>query len=455
MTNVSHPAAGTASPKPKPAMWRGLGFQVVIGMVLGILVGLIWPEFGASLKLLGDIFLRLIKTAVAPLVFLTVVAGIAAAGDFKRVGKVGLIATVYFEIISTIAIVFGLAAAYLFDVGIGMGQTTASSGAAKGAADAAQKAADSHTTFSQFFLNVFPDNFMGAFAKGELLQVLVIAIIFGAALLSLKPAKRAPIESGLATISTAFFEFIHFIMKLAPIGTFGAVAYAVGANGTDVLIALAWLVVSFYLTIIAFVAIVLGTVCAIFKINLLGLLRYIKDEIIVVLGTASSESVLPKLLEKLPGYGASKQTVGLVMPTGYAFNLDGTSIYMGMGVVFLSHAYGIDMSWTQLGTLMAIMLLTSKGAATVSGGTFVVFAATVTASGFIPVEGLALLFGVYRFMSMAVATCNVVGNCVATVVTAKLCNEFDPTKAELANRDPKAAEEQIVREFEVGARQPA
>ncbi|MES5100305.1 cation:dicarboxylase symporter family transporter [Agrobacterium sp. BA1120] len=455
MTDVSHPHAGTASPKPKPALWRGLGFQVVIGMVLGILVGLIWPEFGASLKLLGDIFLRLIKTAVAPLVFLTVVAGIAAAGDFKRVGKVGLIATVYFEIISTIAIVFGLAAAYLFDVGIGMGQTTASAGAAKGAADAAQKAADSHTTFSQFFLNVFPDNFMGAFAKGELLQVLVIAIIFGAALLSLKPAKRAPIESGLATISTAFFEFIHLIMKLAPIGTFGAVAYAVGANGTDVLIALAWLVLSFYLTIIAFIAIVLGTVCAIFKINLLGLLRYIKDEIIVVLGTASSESVLPKLLEKLPGYGASKQTVGLVMPTGYAFNLDGTSIYMGMGVVFLSHAYGISISWTQLGTLMAIMLLTSKGAATVSGGTFVVFAATVTASGFIPVEGLALLFGVYRFMSMAVATCNVVGNCVATVVTAKLCNEFDPAKAELANRDPKAAEEQIVREFEVDLPQTA
>lgn len=449
MTDVSHPHAGTASPKPKPALWRGLGFQVVIGMALGILVGLIWPEFGASLKLLGDIFLRLIKTAVAPLVFLTVVAGIAAAGDFKRVGKVGLIATVYFEIISTIAIVFGLAAAYLFDVGIGMGQTTASAGAARGAADAAQKAADSHTTFSQFLLNVFPDNFMGAFAKGELLQVLVIAIIFGAALLSLKPAKRAPIESGLATISTAFFEFIHLIMKLAPIGTFGAVAYAVGANGTDVLIALAWLVLCFYLTIIAFIAIVLGTVCAIFKINLVGLLRYIKDEIIVVLGTASSESVLPKLLEKLPGYGASKQTVGLVMPTGYAFNLDGTSIYMGMGVVFLSHAYGISISWTQLGTLMAIMLLTSKGAATVSGGTFVVFAATVTASGFIPVEGLALLFGVYRFMSMAVATCNVVGNCVATVVTAKLCNEFDPAKAELANRDPKAAEEQIVREFEV------
>ncbi|MFG1372763.1 cation:dicarboxylase symporter family transporter [Xanthobacter oligotrophicus] len=448
MSSISH---SSASPPKKKPVWKGLGFQVGVSMVLGVVVGLIWPELGASLKLLGDIFLRLIKTAVAPLVFLTVVAGIAAAGDFKRVGKVGLTATIYFEIVSTIAIVYGLAAAYLFNVGRGMGHVAASQQAEKGAANAAKLASQSHTTFDQFLLNVFPDNFVGAFAKGELLQVLVIAIIFGAALLSLKPDKRAPIEGGLATISNAFFEFIHLIMKLAPVGTFGAVAYAVGANGTDVLIALAWLVLSFYLTIIGFIAIVLGAICLIFRINLLGLLRYIKDEIIVVLGTASSESVLPKLLEKLPGYGASRQAVGLVMPTGYAFNLDGTSIYMGMGVVFLSHAYGIDITWTQLGTLMAIMLLTSKGAATVSGGTFVVFAATVTASGFIPVEGLALLFGVYRFMSMAVATCNVVGNCVATIVTAKLCGEFDPAKAALANRDPQAAERAIVSEFELAA----
>ncbi|ALN75546.1 cation:dicarboxylate symporter family transporter [Aureimonas sp. AU20] len=450
MNSISPKAAGAAPIKAGKPIWKGLGFQVIVGMVLGILVGLIWPEFGASLKILGDIFLRLIKTAVAPLVFLTVVAGIAAAGDFKRVGKVGLIATLYFEIISTIAIVFGLAAAYLFDVGRGMGQIAASASATKGAADAAKKAVDSHTTFSQFFLNVFPDNFFGAFARGELLQVLVIAIIFGAALLSLKPDKRAPIERGLATISTAFFEFIHLIMKLAPIGTFGAVAYAVGANGTNVLVALAWLVLSFYIAIVGFVVIVLGTVSMIFRINLLGLLRYIRDEIVVVLGTASSESVLPRLLEKLPGYGASKQVVGLVMPTGYAFNLDGTSIFMGMGVVFLSHAYGIDITWTQLGTLMAIMLLTSKGAATVSGGSFVVFAATVTASGFIPVEGLALIFGVYRFMSIAVSTCNAIGNCVATVVTAKLCGEFDPAMAELANRDPLAAERAVTSEFERG-----
>lgn len=435
------------SPAPKP-LWKGLGFQVLVAMVLGVAVGLVWPEFGASLKILGDIFLRLIKTAVAPLVFLTVVAGIAAAGDFKRVGKVGLTAVIYFEIVSTIAIVFGLGAAYLLRVGQGLGQVKTSAAAASGAADAATKAAESHTGFSQFFMNIFPDNFIGAFAKGELLQVLVIAIIFGAGLLAIKPAQRAPIESGLESISTAFFEFINLIMKLAPIGTFGAIAYAVGSNGTDVLMALAWLVLSFYLAVIAFIVIVLGAVSLIFGINLVGLLRFIRNEIVVVLGTASSESVLPKLLLKLPSYGASRQTVGLVLPTGYAFNLDGTSIFMAMCTVFLSHAYGAPMSWGQLGGLMAIMLLTSKGAATVSGGTFVVFAATVTASGFLPIEGLAMLFGVYRFMSIAVATCNVIGNCVATVVTAKLCGEFDGDKANLANRNPEAAEKAMLQAIE-------
>ncbi|WP_343699009.1 cation:dicarboxylase symporter family transporter [Caulobacter sp.] len=449
MANKAADTSQTPGVGAKP-FWRGLGFQVAASMVLGALVGMLWPEFGASLKILGDIFLRLIKTAVAPLVFLTVVMGIAAAGDFKRVGKVGLTALVYFEIVSTIAIVFGLGAAYLSGVGKGLGSLTASANAAKGAADAAHKAAESHTSLGAFFLNVFPDNFIGAFAKGELLQVLVIAVIFGAGLLSLKASRREPIEAGLHYISDAFFEFINLIMKLAPIGTFGAVAYAVGANGTAVLVSLGWLVIAFYLAICAFIALVLGGVCLIFRINLLGLLRYIKSELVVVLGTASSESVLPKLLAKLPGYGASRQTTGLVLPTGYAFNLDGTSIFMGMGVVFLSHAYHIPLSLGQLAALMVIMLLTSKGAATVSGGTFVVFAATVTASGFLPIEGLALIFGVYRFMSIAVSTCNVIGNCVATVVTAKLCGEFDPVLAERANRDPKGAERAVNEAFEAG-----
>ncbi|MFB9265313.1 cation:dicarboxylate symporter family transporter [Bradyrhizobium erythrophlei] len=411
--------------RKKKSIWSNLGFQVALSMVLGIIVGLVWPEFGASLKILGDIFLRLIKTAVAPLVFLTVVVGIVAAGDFKRIGKVGLLAMIYFEIVSTIALAVGLAFGNLSGVGRNLGSVTASANAAKGAAAAVKTAETSHVTFDQFLLGVFPDNFMGAFAKGELLQVLVIALIFGFGLMMLTPNKRKPIESGLNTISTAFFEFIHIIMRLAPIGTFGAVAYAVGANGTAVLISLATFVLAFYLLVILFVVVVLSAVCALFRINLFHLLRYIREEIIIMLGTASSESVLPRLLEKLPAYGASRQTVGLVLPTGYAFNLDGTSLFMSMGVIFLANAYNVPLSFQQELGILAVMLLTSKGAATVSGGSFVVFAATVTATGILPVEGLALIFGVYRFLSIAIATCNVIGNTVATVVVAKLAGEFN------------------------------
>jgi aerobic C4-dicarboxylate transport protein len=419
-------AAGTVIRTKKP-LWRNLGLQVVASMVLGIVVGLVWPEFATSMKVLGDIFLRLIKTAVAPLVFLTVVVGIAAAGDIKRVGKVGLISILYFEIVSTVALALGLLFGNLIGIGKGFGHITAPAAATKGAEAAAKAAATSHTTFDQFLLNVFPDNFIGAFTRGELLQVLVIGLIFGFGLLALSPERRAPIENGLNTISTAFFAFIHIIMALAPIGTFGAVAYAVGSNGTSVLISLAYFVLAFYVLIILFIVVVLGAVCALFGINIFHLLRYIREEILIMLGTASSESVLPRLLEKMPAYGPSKQTAGLVLPTGYAFNLDGTSLFMSMGVIFLANAYGVSLSWEEEIGILIIMLLTSKGAATVSGGSFVVFAATVTASGILPVDGLALIFGVYRFLSIALSTCNVIGNAVATVVVARLAGEFDET----------------------------
>ncbi|WP_157449838.1 cation:dicarboxylase symporter family transporter [Bradyrhizobium sp. ARR65] len=417
---------GTDAKRGKERSLLGnLGFQVAVSMALGIVVGLLWPDFAASLKILGDIFLRLIKTAVAPLVFLTVAVGVVAAGDIKRVGKVGLTAMIYFEIVSTLALALGLVFGNLSGVGRNLGHISASADAAKGAAAAAKAAEASHTTFAQFLLNVFPDNFIGAFARGELLQVLVIALIFGFGLMALAPAKRAPIENGLNTISTALFEFIHIIMRLAPIGTFGAIAYAVGSNGTAVLLSLIYFVAAFYVLIVLFIVVVLGTICAAFRFSLFDLLRYLRDEIMIMLGTASSESVLPRLLEKLPAYGASKQTVGLVLPTGYAFNLDGTSLFMSMGVIFLANAYGVSLSWQQELGILAIMLLTSKGAATVSGGSFVVFAATVTTTGILPVEGLALIFGVYRFLSIALATCNVIGNAVATIVVAKITAEFD------------------------------
>ncbi|MNH13627.1 C4-dicarboxylate transport protein [compost metagenome] len=254
--------------------------------------------------------------------------------------------------------------------------------------------------------------------------MLVIAVLFGFALLALKHERREVIEDGLSRVSECFFEFINLIMKFAPLGAFGSVAYAVGSNGSAVLMSLANLVLMFYVAIAFFLFVVLGAVCRLSGFSLWRFLKYIKDEIFIVLGTASSESALPRLLQKLERFGCSKQSVGLVLPTGYAFNLDGTSIYMSMCVLFIANAYGVPLGWEQQLGILAIMLVTSKGAAAVSGGSFVVFAATVTAIGVLPVEGLALLFGVYRFMSMAMAACNTIGNSVATVVVAKWAGEF-------------------------------
>ncbi len=416
-----------ASTTKKP-LYKDLTFQVLAAMLLGIAFGFIAPELAAKFKILGDIFLKLIKTAVAPLVFFTVVHGIASAGDIKRVGKVGWRALVYFELLSTLALALGLLWGNLIGIGSGMHGAHASS-AASAAASAAVAKGHAPTSTLDFIYNIFPDNFVGAFAGGQLLQVLVIAVLFGFALLALKHERRAVIEEGLNRVSECFFEFINLIMKFAPLGAFGSVAYAVGSNGAAVLMSLANLVLMFYLAVAFFLFVVLGAVCRLAGFSLWRFLAYIKDEIFIVLGTASSESALPRLLQKLERFGCSKQSVGLVLPTGYAFNLDGTSIYMSMCVLFIANAYGVPLGWEQQLGILAIMLVTSKGAAAVSGGSFVVFAATVTAIGVLPVEGLALLFGVYRFMSMAVATCNTIGNSVATVVVAKWAGEFTEEKA--------------------------
>ena len=405
--------------QPKRPAWRSLGTQILVAMVLGIALGLLAPSVAIQCKILGDIFLRLIRTAIAPLVFLCVAVGIVSAGDFRRVGKLGLVALVYFELVSTIALGLGLVAGHLLGVGTGTALPAATAKTATGAT--LPSAAD-------FILNIFPDNFIGAFARGELLQVLVVALIFGAAILRLSQARRAPVERRLTIASDALFEFIHIIMALAPIGTFGAIAFAVAASGTSVLLSLAYLVVSFYAVVILFIVAVLGTICAAAGLNIFKLLRFIREEIYLVLGTASSESALPRLLERLPQLGCSRQAVGLVLPTGYAFNLDGTAIFMTMSTVFLANAYHVPLSWAQELGIVAVMLLTSKGAATVSGGSFVVFAATITTTGALPIEGLPILFGVYRFLSIAVATTNVIGNSIAAVVTAKICGEFETTE---------------------------
>ncbi|WP_202801862.1 cation:dicarboxylate symporter family transporter [Rhodovulum sp. PH10] len=427
-------AAPASGKKTKSPFWAGLGFQVLVSMVLGIVVGLLWPDFAVSLKIFGDIFIRLIKAAVGPLVFLTVTVGILGAGDIKKVGKIGLAGIVYFEVVSTFALAFGMIAANLFGIGLGVGNVEASSNAVKGAAAVTKKAAEAHINFTNFFTHMTPDSFVGAFAANELLQVLVLALLFGFGLLSLSAEKRAACERGLQTITAAFFAFINIVMRLAPIGTFGAVTYAVGANGSAMVVSLAYMVVTFWFTIAVFVLIVLGAVSLIFRFSLFDLLMFVKDELVIVLGTASSEPVLPRLLEKLPLYGASKQAVGLILPTGYSFNLDGASIMLSFCIIFMANAYHAPLSWEQQLGVLALMMISTKGIATVAGGPFVVLAAVVTATHIVPLEGLAVIFGVWRFMSMAGSCCNVIGNVVATVAVAKCCGEFDA-----ARRDDEAA----------------
>ncbi|MDF3089187.1 cation:dicarboxylate symporter family transporter [Burkholderia semiarida] len=418
MTNDSTSHNESVAPLAKRAWYRRLGMQVLISLALGIAVGLIFPKFGAQLKILGDIFLALIKAGVAPLVFLTIVHGIASAGDVKSAGRVGWRAIVYFEAVSTIALTFGLLAGNLLQTGKGMTAVT------PGAVPViATKAAPQG--FTEFVMHLVPDNFIGAFVKGELLQVVVLAVMVGIGILAIPESRRMRINEGFDLVSQVLFSFINLVMKLAPLGTFGAVAFAVGSNGTGVLVALAQLVLSFYAVIALFIVVVIGIAAKLAGFSMWRFMRYIKDEILIVLGTASSESALPRLLIKLERLGCAKQTVGLVLPTGYAFNLDGTSIFMSMGVMFIAHAYNVPITIEHEIGILLLMLLTSKGAATVSGGSFVVFAATVTSTGVLPVEGLAVIFGVYRFMSMAIATCNTIGNSVATVVVARWSGTFD------------------------------
>jgi len=418
MTNDNTSGNGSVAPPAKRPWYRKLGMQVLISLVLGIAVGLIFPKFGAQLKILGDIFLALIKAGVAPLVFLTIVHGIASAGDVKSAGRVGWRSIVYFEVVSTIALAVGLLAGNLLQTGKGM------TAVAPGTAPViAAKAAPQG--FTEFVMHLVPDNFIGAFAKGELLQVVVLAVMVGIGILAIPESRRVRINEGLDLISQVLFSFINLVMKLAPLGTFGAVAFAVGSNGTAVLVALAQLVLSFYAVIVLFIVVVMGVIAKLAGFSMWRFMRYIKDEILIVLGTASSESALPRLLIKLERLGCTKQTVGLVLPTGYAFNLDGTSIFMSMGVMFIAHAYNVPITIEHQIGILLLMLLTSKGAATVSGGSFVVFAATVTSTGILPVEGLAVIFGVYRFMSMAIATCNTIGNSLATVVVARWSGTLD------------------------------
>ncbi|WP_174874880.1 dicarboxylate/amino acid:cation symporter [Vogesella oryzae] len=416
---------------------HSLYFQVVVAIILGIAVGHFMPEFGAKLKPLGDAFIRLVKMMIAPIIFCTIVVGIAGMEDMKKVGRVGGKALLYFEIVTTLALAIGLVVVNVLKPGAGMNvdPATLDTGAI---AKFTEKAADQSTV--DFLMHIIPNSVVGAFADGEILQVLLFSVLFGAGL-SLMGQSGKPVLNFFEKVSHVLFAVIGFIMKLAPIGAFGAMAFTIGKYGVGSLTQLAALMGSFYLTCVLFVGLVLGSIARASGFSVWKLIKYIKEELLIVLGTSSSESALPRLMTKLEQLGCAKPVVGLVVPTGYSFNLDGTSIYLTMAAIFIAQACNIDLSLTQELTIIGVLLLTSKGAAGVTGSGFVTLAATLAVVPDIPVAGLALILGIDRFMSEARALTNLIGNAVATVVVAKWEKSLDTAQLqrELANPTPIAS----------------
>ena len=410
---------------PSKKFYSNLYFQVLVGIGLGVVFGFYAPDRAAEMKPLGDGFIKLVKMLIAPIVFTTVVVGIAHMGAMKDVGRIGLRALVYFEVVSTIALAIGLVVVTVLQPGRGVGFDPLT-------ADVSSVA--QYTTASKqlgtvdFLLNVIPDTVVGAFARGEVLQVLLFAVLFGLALLQLGSRVDA-LVGVIEMASSALFHIVGIIMRLAPVGAFGAMAFTVGKYGLGSLVSLGKLMIGVYATCLFFVFVVLGSIAAATGFSLIRFLKYIGEEILIVLGTSSSESALPRLMAKLEYLGCAKPVVGLVVPTGYSFNLDGTSIYMTMAAVFVAQASGVDLSLGQELGILGVLLLTSKGAAAVTGSGFVTLAATLAAFPTIPVAGLTLLLGVDRFMSEARAITNLIGNAVATMVVAKWDGALDLARA--------------------------
>ena len=402
-------------------LYKSLYFQVICAIVIGVLLGYFYPSTGESMKPLGDGFIKLIKMIIAPIIFCTVVLGIAGMEDMKKVGKTGGYALLYFEVVSSVALLIGLVIINFVKPGVGMNIDPASLDT-KALANYTKPNALGSTT--DFILHVIPDTIVDAFAKGEILQVLLIAVLFGFALHKFG-GRGTLVFDVIEKVSHVLFAIVGYIMKLAPIGAFGAMAFTIGKYGIASLLQLGALMATFYTTCLVFVIVVLGAIAAYHGFSIFKFIRYIKEELLIVLGTSSSESVLPRMMAKLENLGVKKSTVGLVIPTGYSFNLDGTSIYLTMAAVFVAQATNTPMTFTQELTLLGVLLLTSKGAAGVTGSGFIVLAATLSAVGHVPVAGLALILGIDRFMSEARALTNLVGNGVATVVVGTWCGEVD------------------------------
>ena len=409
----------------QPSRWYAhLYAQVLIAILIGIALGHFYPDLGQQMKPLGDGFIKLIKMVIAPIIFCTVVTGIAGMRDLKQAGRVGVKALLYFEIVTTLALVIGLTVANVVQPGAGM-NIDASSLDTKDIVSYVSKAKEQGTV--DFILNIIPTTIVAAFAEGNILQVLFFAVLFAFSLQALGERGQGLLQI-IEQISKAMFGVVGFIMKAAPIGAFGAMAFTIGKYGFGTLFVLGKLMVSFYLTCAVFVLAVLGTISWLNGFSIFAFIRYIREELLIVLGTSSSESVLPRMITKMERLGCEEQVVGLVIPTGYSFNLDGTCIYLTMATLFLAQATNTDLTLAQQLGILGVLLLTSKGAAGVTGSGFIVLAATLGSVGTIPVASIALILGVDRFMSEARALTNLIGNGVATVVVSNWENALDRTK---------------------------
>lgn len=407
-----------------------LTFQVLIAIILGIVVGLYFKEFAPTAKLISDKFIDLIKMLIPFIIFLTIVLGIAGMSDLKKVGRVGGKALLYFEIVTTFALIIGITVANLVKPGeAGQIATHAVHNAADAAKLATYQKAAAEMHWGDFFAHIIPSNVFDAFVKGDILQILFFAILFGFGLSRMGETGQS-LLSFFEKLSKVFFNIMHLIMRLAPIGAFAGMAFTVSTFGIATLKPLAWLMGSVYATMALFIFVVLNIICRLYKFSLWQYLKFIKEEIVIVWGTSSSESALPSMMEKLEKFGCSRSVVGLVIPAGYSFNLDGTTIYLSMAVIFLAQVFHIPLSIGQQLTIIGILMITSKGAAGVTGSGFIVLASTLTVINVIPVEGLAILFGVDKFMSEARAITNVIGNGIATIVIAKSEGEFHPPPLE-------------------------
>ncbi|MCY9820865.1 dicarboxylate/amino acid:cation symporter [Aeromonas media] len=405
-------------------VFSSLYFQVLLAITLGVFLGHIYPDLGADMKPLGDGFVKLIKMIIAPVIFCTVVTGIAGMESMKAVGKTGAIALLYFEVVSTIALVIGLCVVNLLQPGVGMNVDPATLDASTISAYAEQAKSQG---IIAFLLDVIPASVIGAFASGNILQVLLFAVLFGFSLHHIGE-KGKLVFNMIDSFSQVIFGIINMIMKLAPVGAFGAMAFTIGKYGIGSLVQLGQLIACFYVTCLLFIFMVLGSIARANGFSIVRFISYIREELLIVLGTSSSESVLPRMLVKMEALGCKKSVVGLVIPTGYSFNLDGTSIYLTMAAVFIAQATNTPLDLFQQFTLLVVLLISSKGAAGVTGSGFIVLAATISAVGHLPLAGLALILGIDRFMSEARALTNLIGNGVATLVVARYCDQLDEQK---------------------------